>query len=253
MIECLLLSLSLLLFYYSATRGQTELPLIDDKYKSLQSIRKTVFCNDHSLFPKPLPPSPTSGHSAAKQPAFSPSLPEHVYQNCFGNAGGTSDWNNSLQCLSLKFENLWDAAVMKSWNPSVLLPESLPGKPPQTDVPTEIIYLVIEYSFNFLSINRGHAWTTTRRSSPSNILYWPSRGPPFVAHPRACFLVVVFIFIIVNFIVLLFRSQRAEEEWRQEEMSLQFSRCLHGDQPRHDGHLCFHVLCVVYCHHCPVK
>ena len=78
---------------------------------------------------KPLPPNPTSNHSAAKQPAFSPSLPEHVYQNCFGGAGGAGDWNSSLQCLSLKFENLWDAAVMKSWNPSVLLPESLPGEP----------------------------------------------------------------------------------------------------------------------------
>ncbi|XP_026216029.1 protein FAM193A isoform X2 [Anabas testudineus] len=85
---------------------------------------------------KPLPPNPN--HSAAKQPAFSPSLPEHVYQNCFGGAGGTGDWNSSLQCLSLKFENLWDAAVMKSWNPSVLLPESLPGDmlgPPLADVP----------------------------------------------------------------------------------------------------------------------
>uniref|UniRef100_A0A667XAE2 Family with sequence similarity 193 member A n=1 Tax=Myripristis murdjan TaxID=586833 RepID=A0A667XAE2_9TELE len=77
---------------------------------------------------KPLPPTPTSNHSVAKQPAFSPSLPEHVYQNCFGGAGGAGDWNSSLQCLSLKFENLWDAAVMKSWNPSVLLPESLPAK-----------------------------------------------------------------------------------------------------------------------------
>ncbi|XP_034543276.1 protein FAM193A isoform X8 [Notolabrus celidotus] len=87
---------------------------------------------------QPLPPNPTSNHSAAKQPAFSPSLPEHVYQNCFGGAGGAGDWNSSLQCLSLKFENLWDAAVMKSWNPSVLLPESLPGDmlgPPLTDVP----------------------------------------------------------------------------------------------------------------------
>uniref|UniRef100_A0A8D2ZJY1 FAM193 C-terminal domain-containing protein n=1 Tax=Scophthalmus maximus TaxID=52904 RepID=A0A8D2ZJY1_SCOMX len=87
---------------------------------------------------KPVPPNPTSSHSAAKQPAFSPSLPEHVYQNCFGGAGGTGDWNSSLQCLSLKFENLWDAAVMKSWNPSVLLPESLPGDmlgPPLADVP----------------------------------------------------------------------------------------------------------------------
>ncbi|CAB1460897.1 unnamed protein product [Pleuronectes platessa] len=87
---------------------------------------------------KPLPPNPTSSHSAAKQPAFSPSLQDHVYQNCFGGAGGTGDWNSSLQCLSLKFENLWDAAVMKSWNPSVLLPESLPGDmlgPPLADVP----------------------------------------------------------------------------------------------------------------------
>lgn len=90
---------------------------------------------------KPIPPSPTSSHSAAKQPAFSPSLPEHVYPNCFsgtGSTGGTGDWNSSLQCLSLKFENLWDAAVMKSWNPSVLLPDSLPGDmlgPPLADVP----------------------------------------------------------------------------------------------------------------------
>ncbi|XP_074518804.1 protein FAM193A isoform X5 [Halichoeres trimaculatus] len=87
---------------------------------------------------QPLPPNPTSNHSAAKQPAFSPSLPEHVYRNCFGGAGGAGDWNSSLQCLSLKFENLWDAAVMKSWNPSVLLPESLPGDmlgPPLADVP----------------------------------------------------------------------------------------------------------------------
>uniref|UniRef100_A0A8C5B8G6 FAM193 C-terminal domain-containing protein n=1 Tax=Gadus morhua TaxID=8049 RepID=A0A8C5B8G6_GADMO len=78
---------------------------------------------------KPLPPAPSSNHSAAKQPAFSPSLPDHVYQNCFGAAGGgTGDWNSSLQCLSLKFENLWDAAVMKSLNTSMLLPESLPGE-----------------------------------------------------------------------------------------------------------------------------
>ncbi|XP_058496559.1 protein FAM193A isoform X1 [Solea solea] len=87
---------------------------------------------------KPLPPSSTTSHSAAKQPAFSPSLPEHVYQNCFSSTGGTGDWNSSLQCLSLKFENLWDAAVMKSWNPSVLLPESLPDDmlgPPLADVP----------------------------------------------------------------------------------------------------------------------
>ncbi|XP_038162062.1 protein FAM193A isoform X2 [Cyprinodon tularosa] len=88
---------------------------------------------------KPLPPNPASNHhSSPKQPAFSTSLPDHVYQNCFGGTGGAGDWNTSLQCLSLKFENLWDAAVMKSWNPSVLLPECLPGEmlgPPLPDVP----------------------------------------------------------------------------------------------------------------------
>ncbi|XP_067352856.1 protein FAM193A isoform X4 [Channa argus] len=101
-------------------------------------LHPTLYPPSPPLTHKPLPPNPTSNHSAAKQPAFSPSLPEHVYQNCFSSAGGAGDWNNSLQCLSLKFENLWDAAVMKSWNPSVLLPESLPGDilgPPLTDVP----------------------------------------------------------------------------------------------------------------------
>ncbi|XP_067106902.1 protein FAM193A isoform X1 [Osmerus mordax] len=88
---------------------------------------------------KPLPPAPTSNHSAAKQPAFSPTLPDHVYQSCFGNGGGgAGDWNSSLQCLSLKFENLCDAAMMKNWNPSMLLQEPLPGDilgPPLPDVP----------------------------------------------------------------------------------------------------------------------
>ncbi|XP_075889968.1 protein FAM193A isoform X1 [Nelusetta ayraudi] len=87
---------------------------------------------------KPLPSNPTTNHTAPKQPAFSPSLPEHVYQNCFGGAGGTADWNSSMQCHPLKFENLWDAAMMKSWNPSVLLSDSLPSEmlgPPLADVP----------------------------------------------------------------------------------------------------------------------
>ncbi|KAM9769726.1 protein FAM193A isoform 1-T1 [Menidia menidia] len=87
---------------------------------------------------KPMPPNPTANHSAAKQPAFGSSLPEHVYPNCFGGTGGAGDWNSSVQCLSFKFENLWDAAVMKSWNPSVLLPECLPGDmlgSPLADVP----------------------------------------------------------------------------------------------------------------------
>ncbi|XP_061626584.1 protein FAM193A isoform X2 [Phyllopteryx taeniolatus] len=98
---------------------------------------------------KPLPPNPATNHSAATQPAFSPTLPEHVYQNSFGGVGGAGggggggagDWNNSLQCLSLNFESLWDAAVMKSLDQSisqVLLPELLQDEildPPLADVP----------------------------------------------------------------------------------------------------------------------
>uniref|UniRef100_A0A4W5P6G9 Family with sequence similarity 193 member A n=1 Tax=Hucho hucho TaxID=62062 RepID=A0A4W5P6G9_9TELE len=64
----------------------------------------------------PIPLAPTSSHTGPKQQAFSPSLPDHVYQNCFG--GGAGDWNSSLQCLSLKFENICDTAMMKNWNPS---------------------------------------------------------------------------------------------------------------------------------------
>ncbi|XP_066535658.1 protein FAM193A isoform X2 [Hoplias malabaricus] len=88
---------------------------------------------------KTLPPAPTSNHAGGKQQqpqqVFSPTLPEHVYQNCFG---GTGDWNASLPCPSLKFENLWDTHMMKNWNPSVLLQEPLPGDmlgPPLPDVP----------------------------------------------------------------------------------------------------------------------
>lgn len=129
-------------FLFSATRGQTE-PKLGEGGKKQKEQSSPELCAKlkpvHLIIPllitffshlKPLPPNPISNHSAAKQPAFSASLPEHVYQNCFGGAGSAGDWNSSLQCLSLKFENLWDAAVMKSWNPSVLLPESLPGEPP---------------------------------------------------------------------------------------------------------------------------
>lgn len=200
---------------------------------------------------KPLPPNPTPNYSVAKQPAFSPSLPEHVYQNCFGGAGGAGDWNSSLQCLSLKFENLWDAAVMKSWNPSVLSPESLPGEPSN---PKRSQQVKDSQNCNLLFINRWHAWTTPWRAPPSDIIHRPPRGSPLAAHLSASFLflviVLVFVFIIV---MLVFRTQRAEEEWRQEEVSVQFPGCLHGDQPSGDGHFRLHILRVLHCHHCPVK
>ncbi|KAJ8416571.1 hypothetical protein AAFF_G00358590 [Aldrovandia affinis] len=72
--------------------------------------------------PQTLPPAPTSNH-ASKHQAFSPSLQEHVYQNCFGNA---TDWNSSLHAPSLKFENIWET-TMKNWNPAVYLPEAQQG------------------------------------------------------------------------------------------------------------------------------
>ncbi|KAF7223505.1 protein FAM193A isoform X1 [Nothobranchius furzeri] len=90
-------------------------------------LHPTLYPPSPSLTHKPLSPN----HSAAKQPAFGSPLPDHVYPNCFGGTGGAGDWNSSLQCLSLKFENLWDAALMK-------LPEFLPGDvlgPPLPDVP----------------------------------------------------------------------------------------------------------------------
>ncbi|XP_077381407.1 protein FAM193A isoform X4 [Festucalex cinctus] len=113
-------------------------------------LHPTLYPPSPPLTHKPLPPNPTHNHPAAKQPAFSPTLPEHVYQNSFGGDGGSSnggggggagDWNSSLQCLSLNFESLWDAAVMKSLDQSisqVLLPELLQEEildPPLADVP----------------------------------------------------------------------------------------------------------------------
>lgn len=65
---------------------------------------------------------------------FTPPLQEHVLQNCLGNGGGgAGDWNASLHCPSLKFENIWDTNVMKNWNPAIFLQEPLPGKlrPPE--------------------------------------------------------------------------------------------------------------------------
>ncbi|TRY94335.1 hypothetical protein DNTS_026333 [Danionella cerebrum] len=84
---------------------------------------------------KNLPSTPTCSNTGGNQQGFNPTLPEHVYQSCFNTTG---DWNGSLPCPSLKLENLWDAHIMKNWNPSVLLQEPLPGDllgPPLPDVP----------------------------------------------------------------------------------------------------------------------
>uniref|UniRef100_A0A3P9JBW8 Family with sequence similarity 193 member A n=1 Tax=Oryzias latipes TaxID=8090 RepID=A0A3P9JBW8_ORYLA len=127
---------------------------------------------------KPLSPNPSSNHTASKQPAFSTSLPEHVYQNCFSGSGGTGDWNSSLQCLSLKFENLWDAAVMKSWNPSTLLPECFQGELPPEAKPGPLLSKELKktaakkkclYNFQdaFMETNRVVMATSAATSSVS--------------------------------------------------------------------------------------
>uniref|UniRef100_A0A3P8XIH3 FAM193 C-terminal domain-containing protein n=1 Tax=Esox lucius TaxID=8010 RepID=A0A3P8XIH3_ESOLU len=102
-----------------------HLPLHNLSHLPRPLLHPTLYPSPPLSHSKPLPPAPTSSHTGPKQQAFSSSLPDHVYQNCFG--GGAGDWNSSLQCLSLKFENICDAAMMKNWNPSVLLQEPLPG------------------------------------------------------------------------------------------------------------------------------
>uniref|UniRef100_A0A8C9SD02 Family with sequence similarity 193 member A n=1 Tax=Scleropages formosus TaxID=113540 RepID=A0A8C9SD02_SCLFO len=85
----------------------------------------TVYPGDPLQHSKTLPSAPISSHASGKHQVFAPSLPDHVYQSCFGNGG---DWNGALQCPSLKLDNIWDTNVMKSWNPAIFLQESLPGE-----------------------------------------------------------------------------------------------------------------------------
>ncbi|KAI4884490.1 hypothetical protein NFI96_030927 [Prochilodus magdalenae] len=111
-------------------------PLLPALYSSPPLTHNKIKCTADAVLTT-LSPAPTSNHGGGKQQqqqVFSPALPEHVYQSCFG---GTGDWNGSLPCPSLKFENLWDTHMMKNWNPSVLLQEPLPGDmlgPPLPDV-----------------------------------------------------------------------------------------------------------------------
>ncbi|MFT7807673.1 protein FAM193A [Arapaima gigas] len=95
----------------------------------------TVYPGDPLQHSKTLPSAPITSHASGKHQVFAPSLPDHVYQSCFGNSG---EWNGALQCPSLKLDNIWDTNVMKSWNPAIFLPESLPGDmlgPPLPEVP----------------------------------------------------------------------------------------------------------------------
>ncbi|KAJ8335856.1 hypothetical protein SKAU_G00391980 [Synaphobranchus kaupii] len=77
---------------------------------------------------KTLLSAPSSNRTSGKHQVFTPPLQEHVLQNCVGGGGGVpGDWNASLHCPSLKFENIWDTNVMKNWNPAMFLQEPLPG------------------------------------------------------------------------------------------------------------------------------
>ncbi|XP_061102517.1 protein FAM193A isoform X2 [Conger conger] len=91
-------------------------------------LHPTLYSSPPLARGKTLLSAPSSNHSGGKHQVFTPPLQEHVLQNCLGNgAGGTGDWNASLHCPSLKFENIWDTNVMKNWNPAIFLQEPLPG------------------------------------------------------------------------------------------------------------------------------
>ncbi|KAJ8281034.1 hypothetical protein GJAV_G00062620 [Gymnothorax javanicus] len=91
-------------------------------------LHPTLYSSPPLARGKTLLSAPTSNHSSGKHQVFTPPLQDHVLQNCLGNGGGgAGEWNASLHCPSLKFENLWDANVMKNWNPAIFLQEPLPG------------------------------------------------------------------------------------------------------------------------------
>lgn len=108
-------------------------------------------------------------------------------------------------------------------------------------------------------VHRRHAGTPHRRRAPPvYVVSQPAGGAPLPRRPTATFLLhpivaVLVLLILLVLLVLLLGSQRAKEEQRQEEVSLQFPGCLHGEQPGGDGHVSRHLLRVLHCHHCPVK
>ncbi|KAG5286431.1 hypothetical protein AALO_G00014790 [Alosa alosa] len=112
-----------------------HLPLHNLPHLPRPLLHPTLYPSPPLAHSKTLPPAPSSNHTGGRPQVFSPTLPDHVYPNCFSGAG---DWSGSLGCPSLKFENLWDAHMMKNWNSSVLLPDPLSGDmlaPPLPDVP----------------------------------------------------------------------------------------------------------------------
>ncbi|KAI1887551.1 hypothetical protein AGOR_G00191480 [Albula goreensis] len=91
-------------------------------------LHPTLYSSPPLTHGKTVLSAPSSNHTGSKHQVFTAPLQEHVLQNCLGNGGGAAgDWNSSLHCPSLKFENIWDTNVMKNWNPAIFLQEPLPG------------------------------------------------------------------------------------------------------------------------------
>ncbi|XP_036372943.1 protein FAM193A isoform X2 [Megalops cyprinoides] len=112
------------LHLYPHIHGHTPLHNLSHLPRPL--LHPTLYSNPPLTHSKTLLPAPTSNHTGGKHQAFTPPLQEHVLQNCLGGGGG-GDWNSSLHCPSLRFENIWDTNVMKNWNPAIFLQEPLSG------------------------------------------------------------------------------------------------------------------------------
>ncbi|MFT7815207.1 protein FAM193A-like [Arapaima gigas] len=111
------------LHLYPHIHGQ--LPLHNVSHFPRPPLRPPVFPSAAFAHTKILPLAPTSEH-IGKQQTFSPSLPDHMFQTCFGAA---TDWGHNPHCQPLKLENIWDA-TLKSWNPPSFFEEPLPGDIP---------------------------------------------------------------------------------------------------------------------------
>ncbi|XP_063075042.1 protein FAM193A isoform X2 [Engraulis encrasicolus] len=108
-----------------------HLPLHSLPHLPRPLLHPTLYPSPPLSHNKTLPPAPSSNHAGGKPQVFGPNL----YSNYFSGPG---DWNGPLSCPSLTFENIWDTQVIKNWNPSVLLPDTLSGNmltPPLSDIP----------------------------------------------------------------------------------------------------------------------
>ncbi|XP_006893672.1 PREDICTED: protein FAM193A [Elephantulus edwardii] len=82
-------------------------------------IHPTLYAAPPFTHSKALPPAPVQ-NPTNKHQVFNPSLQDHIYPSCFGNA---PEWTSS------KFISLWGSEVMndKNWNPGTFLPDTISG------------------------------------------------------------------------------------------------------------------------------